>query len=195
MIAIIDFQAGNLQSLCNGLTRLGEKFEVIQSPAELQRFDKVIFPGDGAAGVAMEVLQETGFDEAIRNLKVPFLGICIGLQILADFSEEDDVPCLGIIPGRVKKIPGELKIPHMGWNTVTIIKDSPLTHGIPQGAYVYFIHSYYFDAPSENILATTEYSISLPVVIQKDNFYATQFHPEKSGDTGLTILKNFCSLC
>lgn len=196
MIAIIDYGASNIQSVCNALKKLNQPYKVVSKPQELADAEKVILPGVGAAGSAMQALLESDFIEAIPRLKVPFLGICLGLQLLADFSEEGNVQCLSIIPGRVKKFSTpQLKIPQIGWNKVEFIKRSPLFKGIPNGSYFYFVNSFYFEAPEENIVGKTDYGIPFASIIQRGNFYATQFHPEKSGLMGLKLLRNFCELC
>lgn len=196
MIAIIDYGASNLQSVCNALKKLKQPFEVVQKPQAMARAKKVILPGVGAAENTMEKLQKSGFAEIIPRLKIPFLGICLGMQLLADFSEEGNVKCLSVIPGQVKKFrPRTLKIPQIGWNKVGVVKSSPLMTGIPDENYFYFVNSFYFDAPLENVIGKTNYGFAFPSVIQKNNFYAVQFHPEKSGPLGLKLLRNFCGLC
>lgn len=196
MIAVIDYGAGNLKSVCNALEKLGQRYKVVLKPRELRGAKKVILPGVGAADNAMETLSENGFQKSIPRLKIPFLGICLGMQLLADFSEEGNTKCLSIIPGRVKKFRSRtLKVPQIGWNKVEIIKPSPLTTGIPDGNYFYFVNSFYFEAPEENISGKTNYGIPFASVVQRNNFYATQFHPEKSGPCGLKLLRNFCELC
>lgn len=196
MIALIDYGAGNLESVGNALRKLKQPFKTVSKPQQLSGAQKVILPGVGAAKSAMWALRENGFDKAIPQLTVPFLGICLGLQLLADFSEEGDARCLGIIPGCVKKFPdNELKVPQVGWNSVSYMKQSPLFKKISDNSYFYFVNSFYFDAPQENILGRTLYTLSFPSVVQKENFYAVQFHPEKSGKQGLQLLRNFCELC
>lgn len=195
MIAIIDYGASNLRSVTNALAKIGVKYRIAQGPRDLTTADKVIFPGVGAAGTAMQRLLETGFIEAIPRLTVPFLGICLGMQLLADFSEENNTQCLGIIPGRVKKIPPGQKVPQIGWNTVRVQQSSLLFKNIPDENFFYFVHSYFFDAESPYTLATVDYGIQFPAAVKKDNFYAVQFHPEKSGPTGLQLLRNFIELC
>lgn len=196
MIAVIDYGASNLQSVCNALNTLKQPYKVVSKPQELADADKVILPGVGAAGSAMQALLESDFIEAIPRLKVPFLGICLGMQLLADFSEEDNVQCLSIIRGRVKKFTSkQLKIPQIGWNKVEFIQPSPLFEGIPNDSYFYFVNSFYFDVPKENILGQTLYGLPFCSILQKENFYATQFHPEKSGKLGLRLLRNFCEQC
>ncbi|MDO8593945.1 MAG: imidazole glycerol phosphate synthase subunit HisH [bacterium] len=193
-IAIIDYGASNLQSVANALTSLGRSFEIINNPKKLVDFDKVILPGVGAAGSAMEKLKESGFAEILPKLKVPTLGVCLGLQLFADFSSEGNTKCLSIVPGEVKKFKTELKVPHMGWNKVELTKESPLTSGIPNNSFFYFVHSYYLESEDKFVIGRTAYGINFPAIIQKDNFYAVQFHPEKSGELGLKLLANFCDL-
>ncbi|MBI2638381.1 imidazole glycerol phosphate synthase subunit HisH [Candidatus Peregrinibacteria bacterium] len=196
MIAIIDYGAGNLKSVCNALEKLGQRYKVVFKPQELRSAKKVILPGVGAAGNAMEMLSKSGFKKSIPRLKIPFLGICLGMQLLADFSEEDDVPCLSIIPGQVKKfLSRALKVPQIGWNKVKFVKSSPLTEKIRNESYFYFVNSYYFDSPRKNVIGKTNYGLPFASIIQKNNFYAVQFHPEKSGPIGLQLLRNFCKLC
>lgn len=197
MIAVIDYNAGNLFSLCNALTQLKQDYYIATIPQELTRASKIILPGVGAAQSAMETLNKRGFTKAIIKWKKPFLGICLGMQLLSDSSEEGDVPCLGIISGRVKKIPSmsTLKVPQMGWNSVALLKASPLLDAVPLQNNFYFTHSYYFDAPSKYRIGQTQYGISLPSIVHKKNFFGVQFHPEKSGAMGLTLLSNFCTLC
>lgn len=195
MIAIIDYGASNLQSVCSALKKLKQKFKVVKTPQELAGAKKVILPGVGAAGNAMQKLLETGFVDAIPRLSQPFLGICLGLQLLSEFSEEDNTPCLSIIPGRVKKFSKDLKVPQIGWNKVKFLKKSLLFENIPGKSYFYFVHSFYFDAPSEVIIGQTQYGVPFASVIQDQNFYAVQFHPEKSGEPGLQLLRNFCEKC
>src|SRR3989344_6432921 len=193
-IAIIDYGASNLQSVANALTALGRSFEIISDPKKLAGFDKVILPGVGAASSAMEKLKESGFAEILPKIKVPTLGICLGMQLFSDFSEEGSVKCLSIIPGKVKKFETELKVPHMGWNKVEWSKKSKLATGIPNNSFFYFVHSYYLETEDRFIIGKTAYGINFPAIIQKDNFYAVQFHPEKSGEWGLKLLANFCDL-
>lgn len=195
MITIIDYGASNLRSVANALTKIGAAYSIVTSPRALENATKVIIPGVGAAGSAMQRLLETGFIEAIPRLTVPVLGICLGMQLCADFSEENMTQCLGIIPGKVKKFPAGQKIPQIGWNTVHVRQPSPLFQNIPDESFFYFVHSYYFDAPEACALAETDYGISFSSVVQKNNFYAVQFHPEKSGSAGLQLLRNFCELC
>lgn len=191
MIQIIDYGAGNLRSVENALIKLGFDYEIISSPEEITDDSKVIFPGVGAAGSAMKNLRKSGFDKAIPKLKNPFLGICLGMQLMLDFSEENDTKCLSLVGGKVKKFTCDLKIPLMGWNTVTQACDDPLFDGVPDESYFYFVNSYCADT-KDSVLGQTNYGEDFVSVIKKENFYGVQFHPEKSGEVGLKLLSNFC---
>ncbi len=201
MIAIIDYGAGNLHSVKNALDFLGVSSIVTGSSEEILSADKVILPGVGAFGDAMKCLRESSLDttvkECIKSGK-PFLGICLGLHLLFEESEESpDVKGLGIFKGKVVKIPDStgLKIPHMGWNSIKAAKDSKILKNIGSEPYVYFVHSYYIEPENKDIVsAYTEYGQRLDIAIEQDNVFATQFHPEKSGDVGMEILKNFIAL-
>jgi imidazole glycerol-phosphate synthase subunit HisH len=204
MIAIIDYQAGNLTSVFRALRYLNQDCQITNDYEVLQHASHVIFPGVGAAGEAMSNLRQTGLDKLIAQLAQagkPILGICLGTQIIFDYSEENDTPCLGIIPGKVKHFPAnmiyddmKLKIPHMGWNSVSFQKSHPVFQGIPENAEFYFVHSF-FPVPDheENILGLTSYGIEFPSAVAANNVVAVQFHPEKSGKPGLAILNNFCA--
>jgi len=194
-IAVIDYGASNLQSVANALKLLGKSFKIVNEPKQLNDFDKVILPGVGAAGSAMEKLKISGFTEILPQLKIPTLGICLGLQLFAGSSDEDNTKCLSIIPGQVKRFNTKLKVPQVGWNKVELIKESPLTSGIPSNSFFYFVHSYYLETEASLIIGQTAYDVNFPAIIQQGNFYATQFHPEKSGKWGMKILNNFCDLC
>lgn len=201
MIAIIDYGAGNLHSVKNALDFLGAESIVTGDRGEILKADKVILPGVGAFGDAMKCLENSGLIETVRETAKsgkPFLGICLGLHLLFEESEESpDVKGLGIFKGRIVKIPdnGNLKIPHMGWNSINVTKDSKILKNIGSEPYVYFVHSYYVKADDENIVsAYTEYGEKLGIAVEQDNIFATQFHPEKSGDTGMEILRNFINL-
>lgn len=194
MIAIIDYNAGNVQSVLFAMQRLGVEAMLTSNPAEIRAADKVIFPGVGEANTTMAFLNETGLGEVIVGLQQPVLGICLGMQLMCQYSEENDTPCLGIFPQIVKKFvatQGE-KIPHMGWNTFTPKGNDPLCHDL-KDPYVYFVHSYYVE-PGPYSIGQTEYAQSFCSVIRKDNFWATQFHPEKSGKTGELLLTNFLNI-
>jgi glutamine amidotransferase len=192
MIAILKYNAGNIKSVQNALTRLGYKSIITDNPAELTKADKVIFPGVGEASSAIQYLKERGLDRTIISLKQPVLGICLGLQLMCRFSEERETKCLGIFDADVKLFPPVDKIPHMGWNNCLTMKGD-LFKGITDDDDLYYVHSYYAEISSSTI-ATCEYIVPFSAAMQKRNFYATQFHPEKSAETGEKILKNFLQL-
>ncbi len=201
MIAIIDYGAGNLHSVKNALDFLGADNIVTGNKEEILSADKVILPGVGAFGDAMKCLEERGLVETVKAVAEngkPFLGICLGLHLLFEESEESpNVKGLGIFKGKIVEIPdnGNLKIPHMGWNNIRITKDSKILKNIGNEPYVYFVHSYYVEAEDESVVsAYTEYGQRLDIAVEQGNVFATQFHPEKSGDTGMEILKNFIAL-
>lgn len=204
MIAIVDYQAGNLTSVSRALRFLHLDCQITSDDEVLRRASHIIFPGVGAAGEAMANLKQTGLDRMIVELArsgKPMLGICLGTQIIFDYSEENETPCLGIIPGKVKRFSDDmahaerrLKIPHMGWNSVAFRSNHPVFRGIPEEAEFYFVHSF-FPLPKreENILGQTEYGIEFASAVGADNVVAVQFHPEKSGKPGLALLENFCN--
>jgi len=204
MIAIIDYDAGNLTSVARAVTYMGFTCSVTSNSAEIERSERIIFPGVGAAGSAMQSLKRMGLDKIIASefrKGKPILGICLGTQIIMGHSEENRVACLGLIDGSVRAFPpniqsergGCLKIPHMGWNRIHVRNPHPLLEGVDPAAEFYFVHSYYPDpSDPDDIVATTHYGISFASVIGLKNLVATQFHPEKSGRPGLDILKNFC---
>ena len=201
MIAIIDYDAGNIKSVEKALKTLGQEIVITRDPEVILNADKVILPGVGAFGDAMGKLHDYGLVEVIHKVvekQTPFLGICLGLQLMFESSEETPgVEGLGLLKGKIVRIPesGDLKIPHMGWNSLHFQNEGRLFANLPQDSYVYFVHSYYLQAEDENIVkATTEYSTCIHASVEKDNIFACQFHPEKSSDVGLTILKNFCAL-
>jgi len=200
MIAIIDYDAGNLKSVEKALVFLGEKVIVSRDKEEILKADKVILPGVGAFQDAMEKLKYFHLIDTIYQVieqKIPFLGICLGLQLLFERSEESiGVKGLGILKGEILHIPDTgLKVPHMGWNSLDIKKGTVLFHGLEENPYVYFVHSYYLQAAEETIVSsTTTYGTLIHASIEKENLFACQFHPEKSGKVGLQILKNFASL-
>ena len=201
MIAIIDFNAGNLKSVEKALHLLGEETVITRSFQEIEAADRVILPGVGAFGDAMEQLKKYELDKVIREVAAqgkPFLGICLGLQLLFEGSDESQgVEGLHILDGQVLRIPDApgLKIPHIGWNSLELANDGRIFQGIENGAYVYFVHSYYLKAANEQIVkATTEYSTHIHASVEQGNVFACQFHPEKSGAVGLSILKNFAEL-
>lgn len=192
MIAIVKYNAGNIMSVRNAVSRLGYETIITDDKEELAKADKVIFPGVGEAGTAMAYLKERDLDKIIISLKQPILGICLGLQLLCRSTGESDTECLGIFPAVVKLFPPLDKIPHMGWNNFMTMKGD-LFKGISRDDDVYFVHSYYAEISSCTI-ATCEYILPFSAAMQKDNFYATQFHPEKSAGVGEKILKNFLDL-
>ncbi|HLW29485.1 MAG TPA: imidazole glycerol phosphate synthase subunit HisH [Brumimicrobium sp.] len=192
MIAIVKYNAGNIQSVQNALTNLGYESVITDDKATLRTADKVIFPGVGEASSAMKYLQEKKLDAIIKSLKQPVLGICLGLQLMSQSSEEGEVKCLGIFDTAVKRFPPKEKVPHMGWNNFEQLK-GPLFENIKLKDDVYYVHSYYAEI-SEETIAICDYINPFSSALQKDNFYATQFHPEKSADVGMRILKNFLKL-
>lgn len=201
MIAIIDYDAGNLKSVEKALLFLGEECVVTRAPKQILEADRVILPGVGAFGDAMEKLHRFGLVEVIRQVtarQTPFLGICLGLQLLFRSSDESPgVEGLGVLDGEIVAIPPEegYKIPHMGWNSIRIREGARLFQGIPQDSYVYFVHSYYLRADQEeDVAATTDYIVPIHASVEHGNVFACQFHPEKSGELGMKILKNFCAL-
>ncbi len=201
MIGIIDYDAGNIKSVEKALQYLGEQAVVSRDPEVLLRADKVILPGVGSFGAAMNNLHNYGLVPVINRIvenRTPFLGICLGLQLLFESSEESPgVEGLSILKGRIVKIPPcpGLKIPHMGWNSLHLQNNGRLFQGIPEQTYVYFVHSYYLEAEEPEIVkAVTEYSTCIHASVEKDNVFACQFHPEKSSRYGLKILENFANL-
>ena len=191
-IIIIKYNAGNVCSVEFGLQRLGITAIVTDNTEEILSGDKIIFPGVGAAGFAMDYLRERKLDTLIKDCKQPFLGICLGMQLLCSYSEENDTKCIGVFDEHVKKFTGEVKVPQMGWNNIYNLQQ-PLFKGLNEEEYVYFVHSYYVEK-SEHTVATANYNLEYSAALQKDNFYAVQFHPEKSGKAGEKILKNFIEL-
>jgi len=194
-LAIIKYNAGNIQSVLNALERLGVKGEVTDNPEIIQSSDKVIFPGVGEASSAMKSLRQNNLDQVIRDLKQPVFGICVGMQLLCQHSEENNIDCLGIIPVNVKRFnAGQLKfkVPQMGWNTIYGLR-SPLLKNIPENTYIYNVHSYYAEVDKHTI-AKCSYGIEYAAAVQKDNFYGVQFHTEKSAAIGDHIIKNFLEL-
>ena len=201
MIAIIDYDAGNIKSVEKALLSLGQEVTVTAKQDEILGADKIVLPGVGAFGDAEENLRKRQLDAVIREAvekEIPFLGICLGLQVLFEQSEEaPGVEGLGILKGKICRIPNAegLKIPHMGWNSLHLEHDGRLFRGIEENAYVYFVHSYYLQAKEKEIVkASTEYSTHIHASVEQGNIFACQFHPEKSSDVGLHILKNFVEL-
>lgn len=222
MIAVVDYATGNLRSVADALRRVGAEFTLTADPAVLRAADRVILPGVGEASGAMSKLRERGLDAVLPTLTCPVLGICIGMQLMCLSSEEGDAECLGIFPARVRRldagpdfssVPGglpgapdgdrtaapegtpaasRLKVPHVGWNTIEGLQ-TPLFAGLPEASYVYYVHSYAADLCSATA-ATTEYGRRFSAALARDNFYGTQFHPEKSGAAGAAIIRNFLTL-
>ena len=201
MIAMIDYDAGNIKSVEKALQKLGADVVITKDPQVILSADKVILPGVGSFGDAMNNLKKYGLDEVIREVVekgTPFLGICLGLQLLFERSDESpEAVGLGILKGEILRIPDAegLKIPHMGWNSLHLQNNGRLFKGLKENDYVYFVHSYYLKAEDEEIVkATTNYSVNIHASVEKNNVFACQFHPEKSSDVGLQILKNFVEL-
>ncbi|MCR9250946.1 MAG: imidazole glycerol phosphate synthase subunit HisH [bacterium] len=191
-IAIIKYNAGNVQSLTFALNRLGVDPILTDDPETLQKADKVIFPGVGEASTAMNYIRKNKIDEVIKDLHQPFLGVCLGLQLMCKHSEENDTECIGVFDNIVKKFDPNLKVPHMGWNTIIDLK-GPLFEGVDEESYLYFVHSYYAETADDTI-ATCDYANRFSAALHKDNYYAVQAHPEKSSLAGQQILKNFLEL-
>ena len=196
MIAIIDYDTGNLRSVCNALDRIGTEYVLTDDPLTIRKAERVLLPGVGEASSAMAKLQERGLCEVIRTLTVPVLGICIGMQLMCRHSEEGDVDCLGIFGSCVRKFEADpaagVKVPHMGWNSVSDLK-TDLFAGLSDGDFVYFVHSFAADV-CEDTIAVSDNGRRFSAAMRKGNFYGAQFHPEKSGDVGEKILRNFMSL-
>jgi glutamine amidotransferase len=191
-VAIVKYNAGNVLSVTHALHRLGIEPVLTDDPEELASSDKVIFPGVGEASTAMNYLCKRGLDEVLTNLKQPFLGVCLGLQLMCKHTEENDTTCLGIFDLKVKKFPPEDKVPHMGWNMITK-KEESLFKDLIGDTFLYFVHSYYAEIGSDTI-ATSDYILTFSAALKKENYFAVQAHPEKSGDDGQQILKNFLEL-
>jgi glutamine amidotransferase len=195
MTAVLKYNAGNIQSVLFALGRLGESAIWTDDPAELRRADRVIFPGVGEASSAMRYLRARGLDEVLRSLEQPVLGICLGLQLFCQHSEENETACIGIFDAQVRRFSGQsgtLKVPHMGWNNLSHLR-GPLFEGLEEGCSAYFVHSFYAEQHSETA-ALGDYGERFSASLQRDNFYAVQFHPEKSGANGHRILHNFLKI-
>ena len=202
MIRIIDYGVGNLFSLKSSLRAIGIDADYTGNPAEIRKADKLILPGVGAFRDAREALRSTGLDRVVQEEAgkgKPLMGICLGMQMFFDLSYEyGEYEGLGLIPGEIVpmegRIPKDLPIPHIGWNELMLKQPSPLMKNTANGDYVYFVHSYYAETPAEYVIATTDYGVEMTAAVQKDNVYGCQFHPEKSSEVGLSILKAFCEL-
>ncbi len=194
MIAVVDYDTGNLRSVKEALRRAGAAFTITADHAELLRADKVLLPGVGEASSAMAKLRERGLDSLLPRLECPVLGICIGMQLMCLSSEEGAAECLGIFPTRVRRLPQApgLKVPHVGWDSIEKLR-SPLFSGVAEGSYIYYVHSYAAELCADTV-AETHYGLPFSAALARGNFYGTQFHPEKSGSVGELILKNFLAL-
>ena len=196
MIAIIDYDTGNLRSVCNALDRIGAEYVLTDDPKVIAQADRVLLPGVGEASSAMQKLQERGLCDVIKSLKVPVLGICIGMQLMCRHSQEGDVDCLGIFDADVCRFEPDsaagVKVPHMGWNAISELKTG-LFEGLEEGEFVYFVHSYAASV-CEDTIAVSDNGRKFSAAMRRGNFYGAQFHPEKSGDVGERILRNFMNL-
>ncbi|MEX2254122.1 MAG: imidazole glycerol phosphate synthase subunit HisH [Acidimicrobiia bacterium] len=196
MIGVVDYRAGNAPSVGYALTRLGLEHRLVTTPGELDEVDRIILPGVGAARATLDSLRESGLVEPlerrVRDDGVPFLGICIGLQVLFEHSEEGDTTGLSWVPGRVQRFDDTQRVPQIGWNSVRVLRDHPVTRGFPDGGHCYFVNSYYA-APADpaHVLGETSYGVEFCSIVAHDNIVATQFHAEKSGELGLGILSGF----
>ena len=194
-MVVIDYQSGNLRSVAKALESIGVTPLVTSNPSDLDKADALVLPGVGSGPAAMEALGQRGLVGPIRDYLAsgrPFLGVCLGLQLLLDHTEEGDAECIGAVPGSVKRLPAGLKVPHMGWNSVHLKRQHPVFQGIPDGSHFYFVHSYYA-APSDNesVAGVTDYGVPFCSIYAHRNVVATQFHPEKSGRVGLRVYENF----
>ena len=194
-MVVIDYQSGNLRSVAKALESTGVSSLVTSDPSDLDKADALVLPGVGSGPAAMEALGQRGLVGPIRDYLAsgrPFLGVCLGLQLLLDHTEEGDAECIGAVPGSVKRLPAGLKVPHMGWNSVHLKRQHPVFQGIPDGSHFYFVHSYYA-APSDNesVAGVTDYGGPFCSIYANRNVVATQFHPEKSGRVGLRVYENF----
>ena len=197
-VTVVDYESGNLRSVSRALEKAGARPRVTGAPELILQADAVVLPGVGSGDSAMRGLRSRGLVEPLREYAAsgrPFLGVCLGLQLLMDATDEGNVPCLGIVHGKTRRLPGGLKVPHMGWNQVRLTGDSPVFEGIPDNSDFYFVHSYYGEPIDEELIAgVTEYGIPFCSAIVRDSLIATQFHPEKSGALGLKIYDNFVRL-
>lgn len=197
-VVVIDYGAGNVRSVAKALEAVGAAPRITGEPREVARAEALVLPGQGACDAAMRALGARGLTETVRDAIAsgrPFFGVCLGLQLLFDSTEEGDAECLGVVPGRVRRLPTGLKVPHMGWNTVEFRAEHPVFDGVPSGSYFYFVHSYYPDPQSpDDVAATTSYGIDFCCAVARGSMVATQFHPEKSGALGLRLYRNFVAL-
>ena len=197
-IAIVDYQAGNLRSVQKALQKFGAAAMITGDPAEIKQADGLVFPGQGASESSMRELRTRKLIGPIKDFigsGRPFLGVCLGLQLLLEASDEGSEPCLGVVPGRVRRLPSGQKVPHIGWNQVHFHLEHPVLDGVPDGSYFYFVHSYYADPEDKDLVAgTTTYGVEFCSAVAWDHVVAVQFHPEKSGSTGLKLYENFVRL-
>jgi len=193
MIAILKYNSGNIMSVRVALNRLGHEAVISDDPDVIRRADKVIIPGVGEASSAMNYLRERSLDTLIISLKQPVLGVCLGLQLMCSYSEENNTQCLGIFDAIVRRFPAGARVPHMGWNDFTSLNDDQLLRGLKKEDNVYYVHSYYA-AVNDFTTAVCDYGLPFSAAVRRDNFFATQFHPEKSAETGALILQNFLEL-
>lgn len=198
MITIVDYGAGNLRSIARAFAAIGVDAQVVDTPEQVERAEAVVLPGVGAAGAAMRFLKERGLDEAVRGALrrgLPFLGVCLGMQLLLGSHEEGDVAGLSLLPGRVRRFPEGLLVPQMGWNQVRLLRETPLFAGVPEDAHFYFVHSYYAEPEDAGqVVGQTEYGTPYCSVIEAGNLWGVQFHPEKSSANGLQVLRNFAKV-
>ncbi|MBI4200959.1 MAG: imidazole glycerol phosphate synthase subunit HisH [Chloroflexi bacterium] len=197
-LVIVDYGAGNLRSVSKALERIGFPASVTSDPGDVLDAAGVILPGVGSSGAAMAALEDRDLVKPLRHVVAqgtPFFGVCLGMQLLLDTSEEDPRPCLGIVPGGVTRLPSSVKVPHMGWNQVTLLRKHPVFYEVPTGANFYFVHSYYAEPEDVSlVVGATDYGVPFCSVLARDNLVATQFHPEKSGPLGLRLYENFIRL-
>lgn len=193
MIGIVNYGAGNIFSITAALKRLDIPYGMINEPQDFDNYDKIIIPGVGHAGAAMDKLKDSGLSEQIKDLKKPVLGICVGMQLMTDFSEEGNSELLGIIPLKTLHFDTRMneKVPHMGWNSISFDQNCPLFKDIAENSYFYFVHSYFIEFDKTYTIATCNYGLPFSAAFAKDNFWAVQFHPEKSGKAGEQLLSNF----
>lgn len=197
MIALVDYGAGNLRSVELALERLGVPSRRAASPAGLEGASGIVLPGVGAAAPAMRALEDAGLAAALRRTELPFLGICLGMQLLVEVSEEggEETACLGVLPGRTRAFPDGVRVPHTGWNALEPARDDPLLEGVPAGTHVFFNHSFRVECPEEAVVATATHGRPFPAVLRAGSRAGVQFHPEKSGPAGLRVLTGFAAAC
>lgn len=195
-IAVLDHGAGNLVSIARGLERAGARADVIDRPGALADADGVVLPGVGATAAVMEGIRRHGFETALTELGVPLLGICVGMQVLFESSEEDGARCLGLLAGPVRRIADAPRLPHIGWNELRILRPDPLLDGLPEHPTMYFVHSYVADPEDPSVVvATSDHGSTFPVAVRSGSVFGAQFHPERSGRNGLSVLSSFVESC